>query len=663
MRSEIVYGGYSKFLVAALVGGLVASVGCGGGGDDGGGTADAAADARRLPDSGGGPSDGPQDDAGLPDANPDSDIRELQNGTVAPDSPVNLVGVVVTARTDSASSTVLFVQEPSGDPDFSGILVFVDTDPAPSFTLPAVGDVVSLSGTVSEYTRDGFTGSRTNIDPVTNITVTGTATLPAATILTEADLTGATANLWEGVLVQIDVAEVATRDAAGAVTLTGGLVVDDRMFAWAQPYPGDTYAAIVGVVDFDFGTPRLYPRTAGDLVGHVAAAPRVSDLSPPTATVSQGESVTMTVTLDRPAPVGGQFVDLSSSAPATATVDVTVLVEAAATTATFPVDAIATGGPVTITATSGGASDTSMITVVPAGGAVPGTVTGAASVVTSGGTGVAIVTLDRVSPAGGTVVTLTSSATGSVVVPASVSIPAGATEGTFGVRGGATAGASTITATAGGTSVTATVTAVAAGTAPTVLGQLVVNEVLYDPPGAVVGDVAGDANCSGARGDDDEFVELHNVTTGPLNLTGVSIWEDVSFAGAATPRFTFGAFTLGAGESVTVFGGAPGLLTGQPWCAGATAGRVGDAAAFGTGTLTLNNTGDTVIVTATASAASVLLDSLAYLNGTADDQAYTRDPDGFGLFTTHGAAAGHATDRVFTPGTRLTGQPWASVRP
>lgn len=672
MRSDL--NGVVRWVVVGLVAGVFA-LGCGGGGDDDGDRVDGRRiDSRAFADATGEDPDGAvgDDDASTVDGGGpgvdaeggDTSIRDLQNGTVAMGTAVRLAGVVVTARTDAptGSSSVLFLEEPTGDSEYSGVFVFIDLDPAPAFAMPNVGDVVTLDGTVSEFERAGLPGSRTNIDPVSNVTITGAGVVPAPVVLTEGDLTGGpTAELWEGVLVQIDAATVQSRDAFGQVTLAGGLIVDDRMYLWTQPYAGDTYTSITGVVDWDFGTARLYPRSAADLAGHVAAEPRVLTLAPPSATVAEGGSVELTVTLDRPAPVGGQVVDLASSNPGVATVEVSVIVPAAGTTATFPVDALAAGGPITVTATSGGASQTSQITVVAGGGPVVTSIVGVTGVMTGGGTGVAFVTLDRAAPAGGTIVGLGSSATGSVLVPAGVTVPAGATEASFGVEGGATAGAATITATTPDGAVTASITARAAALAPTAVGELVINEVLYDPPGTATTDLAGDASCDGVRNDADEFIELYNTTTEPLNLAGVSIWDNVSTV--STLRSAFPAFDLGPGEAVVVFSGTVGPSGTSAWCSGVSAGFIGDAAAFGSGGMQLNNTGDTVVLRATSSGTSTLLAGVSYASGEANDESFTQSPDGFGLYGTHSTSPGHATDRAFTPGTQLTGAPWASVRP
>lgn len=628
--------------------------------------ADAPTGSDAAPPDGGGSPDAPVADAAPPDVMPgdaqiDFDIRDLQMGVVAPDTMVTVAGVVVTARADGASSTVLFVQEPSGTPQWSGIFVFVDTTPAPPFALPAVSDLVTVTGTVMEFSRAGYPGSRTNLDLVSDITIVGAAPLPAPAVVPEADLLfgAAAAEQWEGVLVRVEGVTVATRDPFGEVTLAAGLKLDDRLWAYPQPWPGDAFAAVVGPLDHDFGTSRVLPRGSADFVGYAPAPPVLVGLAPASVSIGLGTSATLTLTLDRPAPAGGTTVGLGSANPAIAAPSApSVVVPEAATERTFAVNGVAAGGPVDVTATLGGVTLASAVTVLPSPDPVlVGITPSPASVMAGGGTGVLQVTIDRAAPAGGTLVTL-AAATADVAVPASVTIPEGQTAIGFRVRGDAAApaGPVALTATVTTGSVMGAVNVVAAAAAPAV-GELVVNEVNYDPPTA-----GGDANCDGVVDSAaDEFIELANASAGPLDLTGVSVWDAVTFA---TPpaRFTFPAFVLGPGETVVVFAGAVGSMSVNPWCTGLTASSIGDARVFVAGSLYLNNTGETVYLTAGPMNTSTQLAApLALPSGS--DEAFVRSPDLTGAFVKHTTAPGHAPDRAFTPGTLLTGAPFAGATP
>jgi hypothetical protein len=124
----------------------------------------------------------------------------------------------------------------------------------------------------------------------------------------------------------------------------------------------------------------------------------------------------------------------------------------------------------------------------------------------------------------------------------------------------------------------------------------------------------------------------------------------------------FPSFVLGPGEPVVVFGGGTfGTTTALPWCVNASAQSIGDARAFAGALLSLTNGGDTLRVTATAANQSIVLASLAFAGGT--DDSLTRSPDVTGSVIRHSLAPGHATDRAFSPGTLLTGMPFALANP
>src|SRR5256714_5828289 len=87
--------------------------------------------------------------------------------------------------------------------------------------------------------------------------------------------------------------------------------------------------------------------------------------------------------------------------------------------------------------------------------------------------------------------------------------------------------------------------------------DLVINELLADPPGAASTDLIGDANHDGVRSSsDDEFVELVNATAHDLNLGGYQLSTRGSTTTNDTLRFTFAANTiLPACSAVPIFGG------------------------------------------------------------------------------------------------------------
>jgi probable HAF family extracellular repeat protein len=99
------------------------------------------------------------------------------------------------------------------------------------------------------------------------------------------------------------------------------------------------------------------------------AAPSLSSLTLSPNSVTGGNPSTGTATLTSAAPAGGQLVTLSSSNTAVATVPAGVTIAAGATSGNFAVTSVAATAStnVTISATSGGATRTAVLTVAPAG--------------------------------------------------------------------------------------------------------------------------------------------------------------------------------------------------------------------------------------------------------------------------------------------------------
>jgi hypothetical protein len=164
------------------------------------------------------------------------------------------------------------------------------------------------------------------------------------------------------------------------------------------------------------------------------ALPASVKLSP--KSVVGGKSTTNnTVTLNGLAPAGGDVVTLSSSNPAVAAVPVSVTVAAGANkSAPFTITSTAVGvaTPVTISATYGGVTKTASITVNAAElvslRLSPASVRGGHSTTHN------TVTLNGEAPAGGAVVSLGSGNSTVASVPATVTVPAGATSATFTIQ-------------------------------------------------------------------------------------------------------------------------------------------------------------------------------------------------------------------------------------
>ena len=160
--------------------------------------------------------------------------------------------------------------------------------------------------------------------------------------------------------------------------------------------------------------------------------------------------------------------------------------------------------------------------------------------------------------------------------------------------------------------------------------EVVINEVLADPP---TGE-AGDANADGSRdASDDEFVEIFNNSNTQLDLSGY-VLRDGSSDHHVFPDNT----TVAPRTSLVVFGG------GSP--AASLPGVVQTASG---GDLGLSNDGDEVIIDKPDGQTYL---TFSYGGEGGDDQSLTRDPDFTGDFVKHSDAA-ESGGALFSPGRRL----------
>ena len=188
----------------------------------------------------------------------------------------------------------------------------------------------------------------------------------------------------------------------------------------------------------------------------------VSGVTISPGSIAPGGSAQGTVTLSA---TTGATVTLTSSNTAVATVPGSVAVAAGQASATFTVTGVAAGTS-TITAAASGSQGTATITIAQGAAQVLGLTLSASSVV-GGNPVTGTLVISSPAPAGGMVVTLSSS--DPVTVPANVTIPAGQTTATFTVNTRAVGGNFNnvpINASAGSLNATATLTVTTA--APTV---------------------------------------------------------------------------------------------------------------------------------------------------------------------------------------------------
>jgi hypothetical protein len=180
----------------------------------------------------------------------------------------------------------------------------------------------------------------------------------------------------------------------GMVTLSGpapagGVVVS--LFSYAPVTVPPSVTVPAGQVSASF-TISTAPVTFGTVVGITAAVgclvaqaslmvttpppdPVLASLAVSPTSVTGGASSTGTATLTAAAPAGGKTVTLSSANPAIAAVPGSVTIAAGAASASFSVTttAVTSSTVVTLSGSSGGATQTVTLTVTPAGGGGGGT--------------------------------------------------------------------------------------------------------------------------------------------------------------------------------------------------------------------------------------------------------------------------------------------------
>ena len=168
---------------------------------------------------------------------------------------------------------------------------------------------------------------------------------------------------------------------------------------------------------------------------------------------------------------------------------------------------------------------------------------------------------------------------------------------------------------------------------------LLISEIHADPASGL----AGDANGDGVRdATDDEFIELVNTGFEPLDVSGYTLGD------ALQVRHVFAPGTvIPAREAVVVFGG------------GTPTGAFGNAAANGlvftasSGSLSLNNSGDTVTL---ADDLAVTIQSVVYGSEGGQDESLVRDPDYSNApLVGHESATGSGGS-AYSPGARINGQ-------
>ena len=279
--------------------------------------------------------------------------------------------------------------------------------------------------------------------------------------------------------------------------------------------------------------------------------PTIQFLTPNPSTTEGGNAVSVTASLDLPALSGGAKVLLSSSNPAVVAVPSSITIPAGSTSKSFSITpaAVTTMTNVTLTATyPTGVMQTATVTVQPT--ALSSLTISPTSAVGGLQTSTGRVTLNGTAPSGGISVTLMSN-NGAAMVPASVTIPAGAKSNTFTIT------TSTVTARQ-----IVTLSASYGGVTQSAMMNVWPNWVktLGLSPNPVVGGnpVTGTATLSAVDPQHNTVVMLSSSNPAVANPAVSSITIP---AGQASGTFTINTTTVTAAKTVTISGVANGGTT------------------------------------------------------------------------------------------------------
>ncbi len=441
-------------------------------------------------------------------------VYDIKQGLLDEGLEVAVSDLVVTAN----NGTGFFVQVQEANHDatlgyqYSGMWIYAPT--GDSFTPPPVGDVVSFDGTVVDWWGQWELSS---VDNLTTVSTGEPAPTPVEVTVVEVATGGEMAEEYEGVLVVTE-GEVTSYDppaGPGDEDPTGEFMLDETLrindyLTSLEPRPmiGDT-VSVTGILRWANDDSKIEPRTADDVSVTLVGPPELDDFGPATVFLYNGDTGASTlpplvVTLDRPAPVDGTEITLTSADPLTveAPASVTVLEGETTVEVTLTGLQVSTG---TIQLDAFLDPDTLSVQVEVLDPARVPLLVGldpASEMVAVGQTETWTVTLDIPAPAGGTTVALALDPGTFAAAPLEITVLESELTAEFDVEG-VDAGIETLTATLDAVSLTATVDVQALP----LLG-LIITEVFYDPDG----------------GDDGyEWVEIYNGTYADIDLSGYSL--------------------------------------------------------------------------------------------------------------------------------------------
>lgn len=170
--------------------------------------------------------------------------------------------------------------------------------------------------------------------------------------------------------------------------------------------------------------------------------------------------------------------------------------------------------------------------------------------------------------------------------------------------------------------------------------SLLLNEVLYDPSNS---GLEGDANGDGEYvHNEDEFVELVNVSNSNLDISGYEFYDNTNLMSGMPNHVVPPGTILPSMKAYVVFGG--GIPTGD------FGGAIVHTASASV--LNLNNSSDTLTIKNDIGETVIVFDVEALSNN--PNESYSRLPDICGDFVQHNSTS----LGLFSPGTKSNGDPF-----
>ncbi len=441
-------------------------------------------------------------------------IYEVKKGTFNGQA-VSLGGVQVTAV---KAGTGFFVQIPTASAtdgvDFSGLYVYAPQQSA----AVARGDIVTVEGTPANYFGQI---QLTNVGTPVVQSSGNPEIAPVAVTSAEVATNGARAAGLEGVLVRVENVTVTELEPAPAGNETaptweyvvdGTLRINDFLYR-TEPFPvvGEEFGAITGVLNFQRENSKVEPRDANDIIGGAAT---VATFGPEGQFIREGQSgntfpEAIEVTLSRAQATDTVVTVTSGSADLTVGNGGVVTIPAGQTSAVVPVTGVAQNASVTLTATLGTSTATTTVRVLGLNEAASLVSLTSESPAVPPGTSVTLtVALDLPAPSN-TVVSLDLDPSAFGTLPADVTVLQDEMTATFTLTADANAtGSADVTATLGTDSQSVTL----------------VSALLCMPSRVVISQVYGGGGAtSGSPSYTHDYVELHNRSAQPVDITGWSL--------------------------------------------------------------------------------------------------------------------------------------------